>query len=591
MIALAGALGASGGAFAQIRGSNLQCQMDSSNMVTVTDAENGRVLISPNRQPLWSDGGQMRVPAVAPQVAFEPRPDGFNAHFTFVNNTTRRASLGEIYVPGIRFGQVLQSRDFRVDGKPSTIDHRGQNFADGGLCYPEACYAPAAVIGFDGYTIGASLQYPILEYKHRVFIRVESPGGKYIFPGRNWQILFRLNPLNPDGLYSEEGELAPGETRRYTLSVRILKRASGQHPNEWLRTLEPYRRFFKSTYGDVRYQRDPRPMLGHVMAATMHLKPDNQLGFHPYQRFRADKYGFGPWVDRFNRMRAAGWERGTLWAPSGMFYRYQAANYPFQFTSQWQRYPAMAQSVRELKSLSDRGFDLGLWWGRSGQVMTTWDTPNFQVLDPNNSEHRRLAFKELDGAAAAGARTIGLDTFTHIPLWDAYPWLLEMQSRCPEVKFVVEPAGCDVLHTIAASYTLATTASDQRPCQVMNPHYLADFLNAGHETWGALHIGYIRESMGLAYSGEISPTQLQREIVRFASMGYVANPFTDMSLTPPLDQYDAVESWRTTVPVGDQETLTSMAQDGSNLVDDARRSKIKRITRAIESQEKLQRKR
>lgn len=584
-------LGVNGDAVAQLQGMNLQCVMDSASMVTVTDMDNGRVLISPNRQPLWSDGGPGRVPAVKPDIAFESRPDGFNVHFTFVNNTTRRASLGEIYVPGIRFGRSIQSQDFKIDAKPVTIDHGNRNFAGGGHYYPETSYAPAAVIFADGYTIGASLHYAILDYKHRVFIRMESPGGHYIHPARNWQILFRMNPLIPQGLYSEEGEMAPGETRRYTLSVRILKQATGQHANEWLRTLEPYRRFFHSMYGNVRYQRDPRPMLGCTMAATVHLKPDNKLGFNPYYRFRADRYGFGPWVEMLNQARASGWERATLWAPSGLFYVNHVWNYPFQFTSHWKMYPAMAQSMRELKGLASRGFDLGLWWGRSGEVMKKWDTSQTELLDPDNAEHRRLAIKELDGAAEAGATFVGLDTFTHIPLWEAYPWLLEMQSRHPQIRFVVEPIACDLLHSIAASYMLGTTSPETVAARISTPHKLADFLNPGHETWAQISVGHLRESMGLAYHGEVAPEVLQREMRRIAAMGYVAHPFTAVPLSPPYEQFNAVESWRTTVPEGDQETLRSMPQNGSNLVDDGRRSTEKRIQRAIEKQKKLERNR
>lgn len=559
-LAVVGALGASGGAWAQIRGVNLQCEMDSSHQVTVRDRDNGRTLISPNRQAVWGPDGRSAAAKLRPHIEFEARPDGYNVVYTFVNTTGKRASIGEFYVPGIRFGSLIGTRDFKVDGKAATINHNNGNYAGGGLWYPETMYAPVAVVSQDGYTIGASLHYPILEYKHRVFVRVESPGGQFIYPNRNWQILFRLNPSNPnEGGYSPEGEIAPGETRRYVLAVRVLKHAEGQHQNEWLRTLEPYRRYFKRMYGDVKYERDPRPVLGVAIANGAHLAPDNRMGFSPYQRFRADKYGFGPWVELLNQYRASGYERAMIWAPSGLFYKHRESNYPFQFTSRWKALPEMRRSVRELQQLAATGYDLGLWWGRSAQVMTSWDTDQMTRLNPQNNTHRRLAFEELDGAAAAGAKLVGLDTFTFLPIWEGYPWLVEMQSRRPQIKFVIEPVACDIYHTLAASYTLGTTSQSERPAQVTSPHLLADFLNPGHETWSVIHAGHIREQMGLPYTGDVTPDQLQREVSKISTMGYVPVPFASAPLPGPIERYHAAETWKRTTPEGDYETLQAAA--------------------------------
>src|SRR5690606_29706200 len=140
--AVVGALGASGGAWAQIRGVNLQCEMDSSHQVTVRDRDNGRTLISPNRQAVWGPDGRSAAAKLRPHIECEARPDGYNVVYTFVNTTGKRASIGEFYVPGIRFGSLIGTRDFKVDGKAATINHNNGNYAGGGLWYPETMYAP-----------------------------------------------------------------------------------------------------------------------------------------------------------------------------------------------------------------------------------------------------------------------------------------------------------------------------------------------------------------------------------------------------------------------------------------------------------------
>lgn len=549
------ALAAAAPAFAQIKGMNLRCEMDPQGIPSVTDLDNNRTLLSSSRQSVWNDGGETR--ALKPAIAFEPRPDGFTVRFTFVNDSPIPRTLGVITVPGIRFGHAITQRDFFAEGKTETIDHKGQNYFGGGLVYPEAAYAPVAVVSSDGYTIGASLQYPILEYKHRLFIRAQSPGGVYIYPNRNWEISFHLNPRIPEGAYSPEGEIAPGETRLYTLSVRILKDAPGQHQSEWLRTLEPYRQYFHSLYGPVRYKRDPRPMLGASVSTPHLLTPDNPFGFNTDGRLRADRYGFGPWAELLGQLGNSGWRRVTLWTPSGLFLRNRALNYPFQFTSNWRAVPNMDRSVSDLRSFADSGGQLGLWWGRSTQVMNSWDTANFQLLDPANPEHRRLAFAEMDGALRAGATLVGLDTFNAIPLWKNYPWLLELRQRYPTIRFIVERAACDVLHTIAASYALSVDDPALERVLTQSPHFLADFLNPGHETWGAIHTRFIRTGTNSVAGAKATPDQLHREMRRVAAMGYVPHPFTKLPLAQPYEQFNAAESWGASVPEGDQETLAA----------------------------------
>src|SRR6185295_4481182 len=68
--------------------------------------------------------------------------------------------------------------------------------------------------------------------------------------------------------------LKPNEWRRYVVSVRVTT-----NPAEWIRTLVPYRNYFRWVYGGVRYQRDPNPVWGTMMSDPSWCSASNPLGW------------------------------------------------------------------------------------------------------------------------------------------------------------------------------------------------------------------------------------------------------------------------------------------------------------------------
>ncbi len=521
--------------------------------ILMTDQVTGRTLIDEGfsrDHPIWTPGPGARIQPIAPAIDLAPRPDGFDLTATFTNPTDKARSLGVLSIPGLRFGRVIQSRFFYVDGSPYPIDCQNQPFYGGGSVYPGSIYSPVAVVGDDEYTIGVSLMYPLMDYKHRLWIRVEMPENNGAPDGLRWQVRFELNPAWGTGLqdyYAPEGELEPGETRTYRVAVRVLKRSQDNHPNAWLRLLEPYRLYFQSTYGPVTYLRDPRPVLAAAISYPGDINAENPYGFLGAD-LRPDRHGWEPWVTRFRNLAATGWRRFMMWAPSGQFYENRENNYPFQFTTGWQREPLVRDTLGLLTSFSHEVPELGLWWGHAANYMSRWDAVDTELLDPSNPIHMAGALAELDGAEAVDATMIGLDTFPRLPEWRSIPYLARLHERYPKMRFLAEPMPCDVLHRVAAGYILATRPQSQIGFQVTQPHLLADYMNPGHEIWGGVHEVDIQESLGIPQTQPLTHEQRFSVLRRYAAMGYVVAPYTAAALDDEAFNIVAAPSWETTVP-------------------------------------------
>ncbi len=539
-----------------------QTALSASGHIRMTDAATGRVLIDHSLDhPVWTLTSSPAHQPLAPILDLASRPDGFDLTATFINNTDKMRSMGAVSIPGIRFGRVVRSRDFYVDGKARTIDHNNQRMFGGGNVYPGSSYAPVALIGDDDYTIGLSVVYPIFDYKHHLWIRVESPDGPDAPGGQSWQLRVELNPAWRVGNqyhYSEVGDLRPGETRVYRFFLRVQRHAppaAGEDPpppvavQHWLTLFEPYRLYHQFAHGPVAYTRDTRPVLAATIAYPGDIDADNPYGFQGAD-LRPDYFGWEPWIGRLRGLATTGWRRFMLWAPSGQFYTNRLNNYPFQFTTGWQREPMIRDTLGMLASFAGEVPEMGLWWGHAANYMSRWDAEETELLNPANPVHRAAVHAELDGAAAVGARMIGLDTFPRLPEWDSIPYLAQLQSRYPGTRYLVEPMPCDILHRVAGAYILATRPQSQIALQVENPLYLADYLNPGHETWGGVHEGDIKEALGLPFTAPIPRQVFLSVLRRYAQFGLVMAPYTVEPLGADEPSVRAGPSWERTVPPG-----------------------------------------
>lgn len=516
--------------------SSLTAQQPTLTRVTTGPAGETRVdLISPNRHTVWIAGEDTIAPSTIEHV---PHETGFDLVFDFHNDTAEQKRLGQFVVGGIRFPKTIINRAIFNDGKPLKLSHSDGPYFGGGANYPGALYSPAAVVQSGNDTIGMSLQYDVREYRHGVFIRVESPGGIYEQGGRNWQVRFQLARGDQDA----GGKLEPGESRRYTLSVR----AHYGDREQWVRTMVPYRDFFKETYGPVRYERDPRPVRGTEFAQVALTSVQNPRGFLGGEH-RPDLAGFGPSVETLEDFVRAGYERIMVWSPSGVNRVNRAGNYPFNFTTGWESHPRLRDSAVLLKEFGRGPSDFGLWWGNSSYVMPKeWDVPGRTKLDIRNPDHVRRAREELDAAIAVNATTIGLDAMSSLPAWDAYEWVLQLQDEYPDVRFIFETLSPDFIHTLTPTYLYGTRIPEYDPFAANSPMMLADFLNPGHETWAQISGQDVKINSGLPPTAATPANLLYQRARKAAQDGYIPVVFGPVPTTQDLD---ARESWKHTIPI------------------------------------------
>jgi len=504
-------------------------------MLTLTTPDDTDI-ISPSRRPIVS-GFEGRH-----SIELVPQPDGADLRVTLHNPSSASIPCGDFYIGGIRLNNRITYYDMRNDARPVALDNHGGPFFHRSFVYPNQTYSPVAVFGDRRYTFGISLLYPILEYEHNVELQLESPGGGFTLGGTNWEQRLRI-----------QGQLAPGETRTYVITIRVVP--AGEN---WLRTLVPYRDYFNGLYGGVRYTRDPRPVLHYVAAQTDSISPSNPYGFFQPKR-RPDIYGWKPTADYLRERAREGWQRVMIWTPTGLFQHNQRFNYPFLFMTQMRNVPAMNSSMGELRGLAS-DMQVGYWWGNSQLVLDSWNTDTGEPFDPDNPDHVRRGFAELDLAVSLGATTIGLDTFGRTPVWDSYRWLEMMRERAPGVTFITEPVRADILHTLAPTLVFASKGRAQ------TPKILADFLLPGHETWGLIRFGDIEADLGRP----LSQAERHAEVVRVAALGYVP-VFGDRNANPTDPAFQAAESWRTTVPQDLRiERVGASGPDGSGHPDGTR---------------------
>lgn len=533
---------------------NLDIQVDADNKIIIRDLDTDRTIIDTRNQTLWTKAGPNSQNWVTPSIEVIPTTNGFDIEYEFTNNTGQPALIGNFDVPGINMPTTINTRHFNLDMRELTLTRGAppqQSWASQELRYPRERYAPVIFFADDEYSIGISIQYPILEYRHAMNLRYRSIshfGGDDIF----WSARMHASMDYSQHLNStEEGSIQPGETRNYSVSVRIIRNGPDDHPNRWLQTFLPYREYFQSMYGGVKYNRDPRPIQHLLMAAReLHSDPVNNPRSYTYGNSRApDRYGFGPWAQVIRERMDAGMERFNLLNISGAMWEHTNLNSPFLVSTPFFNEPAMAiarDSVNELQSLQADGAELNFWWGRSAQYMDGWDTGEWDWLDPQNPEHRQAAINEIQATWDMGGRSMGLDAFEYLPEWESYPYLLSILDQFPDMKFVIEPMSSDVLHTVAPGFVFLNRPAGQEHLAFESPNAFADFLVPGHETWGLI-LSTPFYQKGLAKPGKGVPDiELRKVAEEGAANGYSVLLFGE----PNINNWNinAAEPWLASVP-------------------------------------------
>ncbi len=478
-------------------------------------------------------------PAIKAEVALQEQPSGGDLIFRFTNTAGEPKRLGVINLGIATIGRKISYWDFRDVPRLRAVD--GQSFAAQWADYPDELYSPVFVLQGDKYTLGISLLYPVMAYKHDVRLSISSPGGKQVSGegGRGWLARFQLGSIGdaPAAALAHESELRPGESRTYVVCVRAMASGPG-----WQRTLVPYRNFFRELYGTVKYKRRPEAMQGFHVAAESWLEPSNPRGWNP--EFRPDLAGWSGLVRHLRDMKAGGI---VLRGQSGAA---PSNSVPFQMATPWakqQGYAELLDRERGLPSLPALGTELALWWGHSCQVSTTFEGQVWEAFEPSYTDHVQASLAEMDAAVRAGASTIILGDFRHAvtPIWTQYTWLRTLQARYPKARFVIEPSCSDILNVVAPTLVRATldqkATSPETQLLVDGPNSLADFLVPGHEVWASHSYARYAEYFGAPADAD----RVARDAARIADAGYVPLLWWDGPL--PV-RVAAAESWSTSVP-------------------------------------------
>lgn len=511
--------------------------------VEMRDAANGSPLIIPKGIYLWEDKNNAN--SLKPTVQVQAQPAGFDVIYTFTNKGGAGRKMGALNVGIVTLGSRVTYPDVRLICEPLVADYV-EGYKVKQMQYPDTLYSPAWVLENDAYAVGFSIQYPILDYQHNVRLALTSPDGRFADGegGRGWKLEFLLSNV---GNETEEnkilypGLIAPGETRVYVVSVRVTRK-----PSEWVRTLVPYRNWFRGEYGGVSYVRQPRPINIRSFSSGELCTDDNPLGFGDS---RPDINGWGPIVTGL--LERTQWDTIMLQTCSGSYRVHYINNFPYQFATNWNATPQLATATDPgvgFPRMPAAGQKIGIWWGRSVQVADKWDDDALTPFDPSNLNHRKRAFAEMDLAVKAGVTTVGLDTLSPrcTPMWKLVPWLHDLKARYPGVRFAAEPVCSDLIHReIGTMYRGNKDRGEvNSPDQIdgfYNPFYMADFLLPGHETWGKFRWATY-EDFGIFYTDEEKTAKLEQ----IASLGYVPCPSESFDLKDL--NIKAAKSWEFTVP-------------------------------------------
>lgn len=486
--------------------------------VTVTDAAN-RLIISNWRPSLVNVPSTIRT-----ATSIKASPDGFDVTYEFNNKSNAAVPISGIALPPLSLGANIDFHDLEHSGWAVPLSGVGTRRQ---ATYPSELYSPVFVLSGSGTTVGISLQYPVLEFRHDASLSITSTSYGV------WQPDVRFGGPIPQGdlWWGNSASIPPNRSQRYTVSVRFAPATS-----DWKSTLAPYRDYFRTTYGPVAYTRQAAPIKGIALAAMDRQSPQNPNGWY---EVAGDPHRNGyRTAARAVEQALQTSARVVVWAPTGLAYQNQSLNYPPQFASRWNNPGAGAMPMRDAPEQFRRmnysaGRQWGLWWGHAAEVSPGWDTLPLSRADPNNPAHRALLQAELRAAAAAGAKIIGLDAFAHCrnPIWNLTVLLEFYRQEAPGVTFCTEGRACDVLHRLAPTWldafaTQNTSAGTK--ARIRGPFHLADFIVPGHETWAGMC--YDRDPEPALFGPNASPAAQTRDLNRIMQLGYVPVTWLPLSL-------------------------------------------------------------
>jgi hypothetical protein len=514
--------------------------------IRMNDGETGAPILVPRALKISYD---YRGLSLKPQIQTLVKNDGFDLVYRFENTSEEPKPLGAMGIGFFTLGPKVTYLEPAGSMHESTAEM--DKFESASFVYPTRAYSPVMVLRNDRYAVGVSVMYPVEDYRHDVrvsLVNADEPASEELPGGRGWAVDVRLSNCGDeqgDGVLAYSGMIEPGESREYTIAVRVTKR-----PDQWVRTLLPYREYFESLYGGHAHQRDPRPVMPWSVSEAASQNDQNPHGYFGPVQWRPDLFGWQQIIKSIN-LNSASFGRVMLMAPSGLYQRHAELNPPFQMATPWKNNPQLIQALdpaRGLRGITKGKRQLGLWWGNAIRVSGEWDSGDAEVLDLDNHEHRRLAYAEIETAIQAGVTMIvlGNSSAELMPAWEIAEWVHHLNHRYPGVKFVTSPLTCDLMHVVSPGVVQgwdekATPQSSNEILSIRGPHSLADFLFPGHETWASFQYARHRTEF------KVQPTvnTVIKDMRTVAEHGYV--PFF-LELGGDGKQIKAAPSWERTVP-------------------------------------------
>ncbi len=366
----------------------------------------------------------------------------------------------------------------------------------GNRFYPHS-YSPVIVTKDDNFSVGSSLMYPYLDYKHKAFMTIiKNESGTWIHRYSNFGLF--------NGSYSA---LAPGETRTYTISLRFTRPDS----DYFLFTLKPYRDYFNSLYGAGRTapEKDLRPIMNVALAAQEfnYTNPGNLTVLRRYdpryldpsKKYNFLKNGFTPLFDELvANAKKNNFQRIFFWLVSGMYPGDDPGNEVWNYPPQFMDFiPGPLADPEPFKNFSKAEIDLLLWWGRSTQIPyngtngeghilneTEWAPSSYKNAKYDDSTHIAFLKNQLRKAVCdRGASGLGLDAFSgsYMPPDDRYKWVEDMKAyakaQCgTDITLYGEGAQPDLIHSRIGNF--------YAPCKhifLAGPDLLSYYINPGSE--------------------------------------------------------------------------------------------------------------
>lgn len=460
----------------------------------------GKPLVGGGGAPLFGES-DCRV-----RVTSEAVPEGCLLHYTVTNPTDKPATIPEVTIGSVAWPYdktrlVDNWKNIRLRGTGKK--KRSHNNLHHMRRYPGGIYSPVLGLTDGEVFVAAAMMFDPLASMLEVH-----PDYLYDHKADRWTFLYRFwdqsgsrrTRVDPKtgkkttrALAPPTATLAPGKTLRFTVSLT----AAPAEGDTWVQAYRPYRDFFQSKYGKVRYTTTNEPIFARSYGINRFVSEENPQGYGQNSAGdgdgRLDLEGWDGLRERVMRDAwAYGYRRMMIWQVAGSYRKHPQCNMVWEIGT-GQSELARRTAPKEIKALAKEGMTMGFWWGRAFSVTGgTFDDGIRRPLEPDNPEHVRLTRRELDIVYGMGVRLIGLDASPHSvrkekwsPSIGVYPvWMPRLQKWYPDMQWITETAACDMQHVWTGSFMWSRDVSG--PCT------FARYLIPGSESNVTVKRGYGR---------------------------------------------------------------------------------------------------